>query len=69
MMLCKYMGSMKELRRAPWSPRMFHLEKKFRSDKTHGWRNGHRRTALRKSAKASTWVGGMRDETIPVPVL
>lgn len=60
MMLCKYMGSMKELSRAPWSPRMFHLKNKFGSNK---W------ATLGKSANASTWVRGMRDETIPVPVL
>lgn len=44
-------------------------EKKFRSNKTHAWRNGHNRATLGKSANASTWVRGMRDETVPFPVL
>lgn len=44
-------------------------KKNFRSNKTHGWRNGHTGATLGISANTSTWVGGMRDEAIPVPVL
>lgn len=66
-MLCKYMGSMKELRRAPWSPRMFHLEKKFRREKIiHGWRNGHERAALGKPARL---MCGVEYEGWNLPVL